>query len=136
MMHGSHGKGGAPGSAYFYLYSATALVAAFAEAFFWSTRGALAVVTACRGQGFWPHEPLPPMPGTGDSIWRSWPASILVGLGSGAFWPLWVVAALAILLRRCQRRRRGRQPESLLDNIPKMAYLKTCGLSLFDFSFL
>ncbi|AJF97278.1 hypothetical protein TW95_gp0544 [Pandoravirus inopinatum] len=82
------------------VYSGVALVAALVEALLWSTRRATGLVTACRGIGIWPREPAPPTPGTGDTLWSSRSACLLVGLGTGALWPVWAAAALVILLRR------------------------------------
>ncbi|AGO82904.1 hypothetical protein pdul_cds_733 [Pandoravirus dulcis] len=81
------------------IYSGVALVAVLVEARLWRTRGALGLVSACRGTGPWPLEPAPPAPGTGDSLWSAWPACLLMGLGAGVVWPAWAVAALAILVR-------------------------------------
>lgn len=106
MPHKSRGGCKTLTAACLCVYSGTALVAAFVEAFLWSTRGALGVVAACRGEGLWPREPPPPTPGTGDSLWSYWPVSVLVGLAAGAMWPLWAVAATILLRRRRQQQRR------------------------------
>ncbi|AVK75236.1 hypothetical protein pqer_cds_814 [Pandoravirus quercus] len=100
----------------FCVYSGAALIAVLVEALLWSTRRATGLVTACRGIGIWPREPAPPTPGTGDTTWSSRRASLLVGLGAGALWPVWAVAALVILLR--QRRRQRQQPKRPSDHTP------------------
>ncbi|BCU02714.1 hypothetical protein [Pandoravirus japonicus] len=81
------------------VYSGVALIAALVEAYLWRTRGALGLLSACRGTGPWPLEPAPPTPGTCDSLWSTWPACLLVGFGAGALWPAWTLASLAILVQ-------------------------------------